>query len=130
IDWQVTDLLEHTRCLLEQYHIASVADVRRTAESLVAPGPEVRKLKTALEEFLHDRVYSHHRIARMAGKGRRLVQALFTEYCRHPEFLRDRYAVRAREQGVERTVCDYLAGMTDRYAQDEYLRLFQPYTDV
>jgi dGTPase len=44
--------------------------------------------------------------------------------------LPERYARRAEAEGRERTVCDYLAGMTDRYAQDEYLRLFHPYTPV
>jgi dGTPase len=67
---------------------------------------------------------------RMATKGQRLLKRLFTEFCRSPELLPERYARRARTSSVERTVCDYLAGMTDRYAQDEYLRLFQPYKGV
>ena len=130
IDWQVSDLLEHTRAHLREHDVRSVADVRRAPELLAGPGPEVRRLKVRLEEFLRERVYRHHRVARMAHKGRRILQALFETYCRAPELLRERYAARARAEGVERTVCDYLAGMTDRYAQDEYLRLFQPYADV
>lgn len=130
IDWQVTDLLEHTRQQLASQDIQDIAAVRQASALIVGPGPEVQSLKAELEAFLRERVYRHHRIARMAGKGQRLLHALFREYCAHPEFLRDRYGARAREQGVERTVCDYLAGMTDRYAQDEYLSLFQPYTDV
>jgi dGTPase len=130
IDWQVSDLLEHTRQRLRREGVRTVADVRRAAEPLVGPGPEVRALKQALEAFLHERVYRHYRVARMAAKGRRFLQALFQEYCRSPRQLRDRYAQRARAEGVERVVCDYLAGMTDRYAQDEYLRLFQPYASV
>jgi len=47
-----------------------------------------------------------------------------------PRLLPDRYYQRAQNEPVERVVCDYLAGMTDRYAQDEYLRLFQPYSSV
>jgi dGTPase len=67
---------------------------------------------------------------RMAAKGRRVLQAQFAEFCRAPELLPDRYARRVGAEGRERVACDYLAGMTDRYAQDEYLRLFQPYTPV
>jgi dGTPase len=67
---------------------------------------------------------------RMASKGRRFVQMLFAEFCRRPEQMPARYSQRARTGKTERAVCDYLAGMTDRYAQDEYLRLFQPYTNV
>jgi dGTPase len=130
IDWQVTDLLEHTRNRLRQQRIGSIADVRRAGQVLVGPGPEVRRLKARLEEFLHRRVYRHYRVLRMATKGRRLLQALFDEFCRAPELLPERYARRAQAGVRERIVCDYLAGMTDRYAQDEYLRLFQPYTAV
>jgi dGTPase len=130
IDWQVSDLLEHTRQRLRRERVRTVDDVRRASEVLVQPGPEVRALKTELEVFLHQRVYRHCRVMRMAAKGRRFLQALFNEYCRAPAQLPERYARRALDGQLERTVCDYLAGMTDRYAQDEYLRLFQPYTDV
>jgi dGTPase len=130
IDWQVTDLLEHTRERLRQQSIKTLENVRAAPELLVVPGAEVRALKTELERFLHRRVYRHHRVMRMAAKGRRFVQKLFEEYCRAPEQLPERYARRVRTAPTERIVCDYVAGMTDRYAQDEYLRLFQPYTNV
>jgi dGTPase len=130
IEWQVTDLLEHTLHNLRRQRIRTVEDVRQAPAALVGLGPEVRELQAGLEEFLHRRVYRHHRVMRMAAKGRRFLRGLFEEYCRSPEELPERYLRRARAGSVPRTVCDYLAGMTDRYAQDEYLRLFQPYTNV
>ena len=68
---------------------------------------------------------------RMAAKGQRYASALFEEFTPHPEQLPER-VIAALEQRKRQSgsVCDYLAGMTDRYAQDEYLRLFQPYTSV
>jgi len=131
IDWQVGDLLEHSRQRLREHTIRSVDDVRRAPQVLVGPGPDVLRLKAGLEDFLRVRVYRHFRVMRMAAKGRRLLQMLFAEFCRAPAQLPERYARRAQTSGqLEQTVCDYLAGMTDRYAQDEYLRLFQPYTVV
>jgi dGTPase len=130
IDWQVNDLLANTRQRLRQERIHGVEDVRRAAGPLVGPSEEVRTLKAALEAFLFERVYHHHKVMRMAAKGQRIVQRLFTEFQRSPELLPARYARRALAGQRERTVCDYLAGMTDRYAQDEYLRLFQPYAGV
>lgn len=130
INWQVTDLLEHARQRLRQQAIATVANVRQAPEALIVPSPEVRALKVGLERFLHEYVYHHYRVIRMASKGRRFLELLFAEFCRRPEQLPERYARRAYAGQTERTVCDYLAGMTDRYAQDEYLRLFQPYTNV
>jgi dGTPase len=130
IDWQVMDLLEHTRQRLRQENIRTVADVRRATEPVVGPSPEVRALKRDLEAFLRRSVYGHHRVMRMAAKGRRFLRALFTEFCREPGQLRERYARQAQGGQLKRTVCDYLAGMTDRYAQEEYMRLFQPDTSV
>jgi dGTPase len=130
IDWQVSDLLENTQQRLLQECIRQVEDVRRASGPLVGPGPEVRALKAGLEDFLHARVYRHYRVMRMAAKGRRFLHALFEEFRRCPEQLPRRYADRAQGSQRERTVCDYLAGMTDRYAQEEYLRLFQPYSNV
>jgi dGTPase len=130
INWQVSDLLEHTRQRLRDAKVRTVADVRQAGGPLLGPGPEVRAIKADLEEFLRRHVYRHSRIMRMAAKGQRIVTLLFEEFRRSPELLPERYCRRARTSSVERTVCDYLAGMTDRYAQDEYLRLFQPYTSV
>jgi dGTPase len=130
IDWQVTDLLFETQRRLQAERIQSMADVRACPTLLVGPSPEVRGLKEELEAFLHERVYRHHRVMRMAMKGQRLLDQMFTEFCRVPCLLPDRYQKRVEKNGLQRVVCDYLAGMTDRFAQDEYLRLFQPYTPV
>jgi dGTPase len=126
IDWQVVDLLETTTQNLRGQRIRSVAEVRRSPTLLVAPGAEVKRLKAGLETFLHQQVYRHYRVMRMAYKGQRILREMFEEFRRHPDSLPTRYARRAAQGDLQQTVCDYLAGMTDRYAQDEYLRLFQP----
>jgi dGTPase len=125
IAWQVGDLLEHTARRLREHRVGSVADVRAFPGPLAGPGPEVQRLKTELEEFLHRRVYRHYLVQRMAVQGGRVVRALFDEFCRAPGLLPPRYGRRIAGP-PERVVCDYVAGMTDRYARDEYLRLFQP----
>jgi len=126
IDWQVIDLLETTRQNLTTQRIGSVADVRGCQRLLVTPSAEVKTLKAGLEAFLHENVYRHHRVMHMAYKGQRLVRQMFAEFRAHPQSLPPRYRDRADKVGLHQTVCDYLAGMTDRYAQDESLRLFQP----
>jgi dGTPase len=130
IDRLVRDLLENTLQRLRQQFIRDVAGVRNTSSLLVEPSPAMRALKAELEQFLGRRVYNHSRVQRMAVKGGRVIRQLFDEFCREPRLLPERYHRRIGEQRPERTVCDYVAGMTDRYAQDEFLRLFQPYTIV
>jgi len=126
IDWQVVDLLDATRHHLRVERIGSLDDVRRCARLIVLPSAAVKTLKAGLEAFLHERVYRHYRVMRMAIKGQRMLKMMFDELCARPQQLPTRYRTRALAGDGQQTVCDYLAGMTDRFAQDEYLRLFQP----
>jgi dGTPase len=130
ISWQVTDLLEHTQKRLRDHQINSLQDVREGKSPAVGPGLEVKEWKAKLENFLHDRVYRHSRVLRMAAKGQRVIERLFEEFKKSPEQLPERYRQRAETGQLDRTICDYLAGMTDRFVQEEYLRLFQPFTSV
>ncbi len=126
IGWQVLDLLENTQKNLRDENIQTVADVRSCNRLLVTPSGVVRHLKAELERFLHERVYRHYRVMRMAYKGQRMLKQMFDEFRQHPRTLPRRYQQLALEGDREQVVCDYLAGMTDRYAQEEYTRLFQP----
>jgi dGTPase len=148
--WQVTDLLDETTRRLSGADVRSVADVRAATAPLVGFTPDVRKLKEGLERFLRDRVYTHHRVLRMTANGKRVLEALFAEYVRSPQLLPEKHlrrwtgaagvigpppagwvtASRTSLDCLERVVGDYLAGMTDRYAQLEYRRLFLPSTDL
>lgn len=143
---QVTDLLDETLRRIEAANVRSVDDVRLATTALVGFSPEVRRLKSGLEQFLRERVYKHHRVLRMTANGKRILQALFDEYVRSPALLPEKHLrrwagaegvigpppagwVTANRQplpGLERVVGDYLAGMTDRFAQQEYRRLFMP----
>jgi dGTPase len=147
IAWQVNDLIEETGRRLARLGIRAVADVRACPEPLVGFGPELVALKVAYQRFLHDRVYRHHRVARMAEKGKTVLRRLFGQFVDKPELLPERYLARwqgaaagvvrraratiiPREPSLERVVADYLAGMTDRFARQEYRRLFQPDGDL
>lgn len=142
--WLVTDLLEETTQRLSKAAIRCVADVRAYPESLVSFSESVRRMKEELEAFLHKRVYRHPEILRMTGRGREVLLALFAEYLRSPQLLPEKHrrrwvgsesqlAVgsppenflgRRRLEQLEIVVSDYIAGMTDRFAQQEYRRLF------
>jgi dGTPase len=130
IDWQVRDLVAHSLESLKRERIQTVEDVRHFPGLVIGCGPELGPLKAGLERFLRERVYRHYRVMRMAHKGRRIIRALFEEFCRHSELLPDRFTRRRKDDPLERIVGDYLAGMTDRYAQKEFLRLFHPSADL
>ena len=146
---QVTELLEETARRIADRRIRSLDDVRTARDDLVGFGSELESAKRELEQFLQDRVYRHHRVLRMTAGGKRVLRALFAEYTASPELLPDRHLRRwAGASNVagaspapplpgrrpvpelELVVGDYLAGMTDRFAQQEYRRLFSPTSDT
>jgi dGTPase len=129
IDRQVRDLIEATHERLERSGIDSVEKVRRHRGKLVAFSEEAAALKGEMEAFLRERLYQHYRTVKMAEKARRFVKEIFREYLRNPRQLPPSHQPRGGES-VHRSICDYLAGMTDRYCQEEYRRFFHPFEKV
>ena len=130
INLLVTGLCEQTARRIEAANVRSTDDVRRAKERLVAFSPALDAHRAALQQHLYDNVYKHYRVARMADKARRFVTELFQAYTNNPKQLPPDYQQWAAEQGDPQAICDYIAGMTDRYAQDEYMKLFMPYERV
>ncbi len=83
-----------------------------------------------LKDFLMRFMYRNYRVVRMEDKAKRIIKDLFKAYVGRPEQLPPHIFARALEEGLERTVCDYIAGMTDRFAQDEHKKLFDPHERV
>ena len=130
IDLEVTDLIEHTQSILEKMKIKTTNDVQQCKERLVSFSPGLDKKKQELQVFLQNNVYNHYRVARMADKARRFVEDLFKVFIENPMQLPPEYQKWIEKEGLYQGVCDYIAGMTDRFAQDEYLKLFYPYERV
>ena len=131
INRQVTDLVQTTSERLKRGRIESVPDVRACPERLVAFSEEMHRLRAPLKRFLWERFYHHYRVARMADKAQRFITELFQLYLSKPEQLPN--TTRSRIQRGEdhhRVVCDYIAGMTDRYCLEEYKKLFDPFERV
>ena len=146
---QVNDLLGETAARLRANRVSCLDDVRGASVELVGLSEPMARQKAALAKFLRERVYCHHRVLRMTANGKRILKALFAEYLAAPELLPERHLRRWAGSGsvvgppaatplagrvlvpeLAVVVGDYLAGMTDRFAQQEYRRLFAPTTDL
>ena len=130
IDVQVTDLIEATFARLREQGVDSVEKVRRHPGRLVDFSPELAGRKREMDEFLNDRLYNHYRTLKMAEKAKRFITDIFGEYARNPKQLPPAFQERIPREGKARAICDYVAGMTDRYCQDEYKRMFHPFERV
>jgi len=126
IDAMVNDLLAETRRRLTKLDPADAAAIRRSRQPVIVFAPAMAEANRVIKDFLMARMYRHWRVNRMTRKARLLTEDLFRVLHADPGLLPDDWRARAGEAGTPRaagTVCDYIAGMTDRYAMDEHRRL-------
>jgi dGTPase len=133
---EVTDLIKATDEVLQSHDVQSADDVRSLGFSAIAHSEAMQEKNRELKDFLYHNLYRHWRVMRMASKADRFLGQLFRLYVAEPLLLpqqvQDRLAVPEagdnadENESVERVVCDYVAGMTDRYALQEYQKLFDP----
>jgi dGTPase len=126
----ILDLVKHTTTRLREGEIRTLDDVHAHAGNLVGFSSQVTEQNRALKRFLRQKLYHHYKVERMRIKAERFLTQLFESYCACPALLPAAYQAKFAEYGRERVICDYIAGMTDRYALDEYKRLFDPYVRV
>jgi dGTPase len=132
IDWMVSDLTETLLGRLRDDGIDTLDGVRAVKPRLVDFSPSMTARHLELKTFLYDRLYTHHRVTRMTQKADRIMSALFEVYMTEPRQLPPHVLRRTVEEDetVPRVIADYIAGMTDRFALEEYKKLFDPYERV
>jgi len=128
IGLEVSNLLQATSRRLEESAASSVEALQRLPHNVIGYSPDQDRSNRQLKTFLYENMYQHHRVVRMQVKAERTVEDLFSAYTRSPDILTEEVQRRAQQAGLERTVCDYIAGMTDRFALQEHDRLFNPNT--
>jgi len=127
IGMQIHDVIENSLEMIKKAGVESVDDVRE-CDVLIDFSPEMREKNGILKKFLYENLYTHYKVIKMQEKAKRYIEALFNVYMENLKQLPPQFYAMLEEFPPERVVCDYIAGMTDRYAQDEYARLFYPYT--
>ncbi len=123
IDHEVEDLVATTSANLDRIGAGSSDDVRRHGAPVVAYSDELRAQNAALRKFLYQNIYYHDLVSGPNERGCRLLETVFNYYIAHPERLGGRTSERLENDGLYRTVCDYVSGMTDRYLLEEARRI-------
>ncbi|MBU4377134.1 MAG: deoxyguanosinetriphosphate triphosphohydrolase [Candidatus Omnitrophica bacterium] len=130
IDSQVTDSISESEKNIKRKNIKSSGDVKRLNKKVICFSNEMFKKRKPLRQFLMNNLYQHYRIVRMSDKAIRFIKDLFRVYLTKPQQLPPKFQKRLKKEGAYRVICDYIAGMTDRYALDEYKKFFEPYERV
>ncbi len=127
---EVTSVIEATYQALNNNNIQSVDDVRNMPHNLVSHRDDFVEMHKELKRFLYKNLYSHWRVMRMANKANRLIAELFSAFIEDPSILPTQTQEKLNGNNLYRIVCDYVAGMTDRFAIKEHKRLFDPAASV
>ncbi|NLV74378.1 MAG: deoxyguanosinetriphosphate triphosphohydrolase [Chloroflexi bacterium] len=126
VNLNVTDVINTTESELQRTGVASPAEVRSQPHDLVRFSERQLQLNRGLKDFLFKSLYRNWRVMRMTSKLMRMVEQLFDLFIERPDLLPPEYSDKIDGSPVQRIVCDYIAGMTDRYAMQEYRRLLDP----
>jgi dGTPase len=123
IDVQVQDVITTSAASISKANPKNSEDVRNQAAELIHYSDTLRKLNAALRKFLYANVYYHPRVAEVNRHACEMLKKVFESYIANPKDLGDLAMRRLGQEGLHRTVCDYVAGMTDRYLMEEYARI-------
>jgi dGTPase len=124
IDMQIRDVVGNSERLIRAAGVHSADDVRRFPKALVQHSPERRQLNLELRKYLYKNLYYNPVVHLPNRRAVKMLEQLFKYYLAHPKEIGEGTRRRIRQTGLPRAVCDYLAGMTDRYVMLEHQRLF------
>ncbi|MDO8462356.1 MAG: deoxyguanosinetriphosphate triphosphohydrolase [Deltaproteobacteria bacterium] len=123
IDTYVTDLVTETEKNITSFKIGTLEEVRKTKEKVVSFSKEMDLKNKQLKRFLYANMYKHPHVKKMAEQAERVIADLFAYYLKKKEALPSEIQEKIKKEGPELVVCDYIAGMTDRFALNEHQRL-------
>ena len=130
IDAGVSDLIGASQERLQASGVSTPEEVQSHASLLIGFTEDMHRLQRRLSHYLHEHFYCHPRLMKMGAKARRILNELFNAYLEEPRMLEPEGRAWAQEVGLERALCDKIAGMTDREAQEEYEKFFAPFERI
>jgi len=130
INLLVTDLIKNTQNLISENRIESYEEVKNNSTKLTGFTDKINEVNNELKDFLRNKLYRHYKVTRMSLKSKNVINELFKVYTEYPETLPERYQRKMESDGIDITVTDFIAGMTDRYAIEEHRKLTDPFIRV
>jgi len=123
----VTDMVQATDTRLRESGVKSPVAVQELSYNVIGFSEDMQRRNRELKDFLYQKLYRNYRVVRMTVKAENIIKDLFEAYKSEPAILPGHVQKNISVRGLERTICDYIAGMTDRYAIEEHQRLFDPF---
>jgi dGTPase len=125
VNEQVTDLLVQSEQNIRNYGIASLDDIKRVTVPIISFSHDMEREIQDLKRFLYEHFYRNPHVTRIIDLAEACIRGLFSVFLANPELMPRHFAdkVRSDEKSTKRIICDYIAGMTDRFAYETYQRV-------
>jgi dGTPase len=123
---EIEDLIESTAKTIKKSGVKSVHELQSLPHNVIQFSDNMTKCNRELKDFLFQNLYQSHRVVRMQVKAEGILSDLFSAYQKDPLMLPAQVQSGIDDIGLERSICDYIAGMTDRFAIDEHQKIFNP----
>ncbi|MFQ6007649.1 MAG: deoxyguanosinetriphosphate triphosphohydrolase [Candidatus Zixiibacteriota bacterium] len=123
VDCLVTDVIAETQARINRLRITDLSSVRNCHEKICSYSEQIQQIVRDTKEFLHKTLYRHPRLVAKSDQTRRIIETLFVRFRKSPELLPPRFQTMLAGEAPEIVIADYIAGMTDRYAEKVYHEL-------
>ena len=120
LDFQVADIIKASTQCISEHKLDSSDQARRSSSRLIRNSNEINESSLQLKRFLYENLYNHQEVAKPNKRGEEIIASVFQAFTKRPSLLGKRTSERISKHGLHRTVCDYIAGMTDRYIIEEF----------
>lgn len=124
ISSQVIDVTETSQINIKSHHLESIETLQNTRTPFISFSKEMHSKNRELRKFLFDNFYKNYSVYRMNKQGQLIIQKLFQAFKKDQYLLPQKYQEKLKLVPVERVICDYIAGMTDTFAEKEYQSIY------
>lgn len=119
----ISDLQAETKRRIDSHEIKTLDDVRARGKDVVSFGDDIRRKTEEAKNFLYKNVYRHEKVVKMSNRAKEIISDLFKGYLADPSKMPEKFYKRYLSDKSKRHICDYIAGMTDRYAIEQHEKL-------
>ncbi|CEI85432.1 deoxyguanosinetriphosphate triphosphohydrolase [Ehrlichia minasensis] len=127
INIMIADIISQVTTNIKEYEISSQDDIRKLGKIFVHFSAEMNQYKVNLQNFLRARLYNYYKMKRVKNKVKRIIKELFQVFYDDPQILPFDWSIKASDANlIDRSIviCDFISGMTDRFAIQEHRKIF------
>jgi dGTPase len=125
ISQMIQDILDNSQKMIKKFNINSIEDIRNHKFFLISMSQKLMKDCSEIREFLYDNVYNHSKLLNKRSNAENIVFKIFDYYKKNFEKLPDDWLLKRDYEIKQRIICDYISGMTDRYASKLYKSIYE-----